>query len=71
MRYIGAVFKKQQALKDGLKAAKECKCTFVWEKAKCGEKGKRKVCYRGYLELRRKKPEVMSHVEWKKIQRYL
>lgn len=71
MRYIGAVWKKEQALKDGLHAAKECGCTFVWEKAKCKQNGKRRVCYRGYLELRRKEPEVMSIAEWKKIRNYL
>jgi hypothetical protein len=69
MRLIGSVKTLEQAQEQGLKAAKEQGCAFVYEKAKCKlPSGKYQVCYRGWLDLNDPVPRVVSYQEWKKNQ---
>jgi hypothetical protein len=64
---MGAVGTLNEALTEGKKLAKQSGETFVWEKAKCkDDRGKRVVCYRGFLWRERKIPEVITIEEWRR-----
>ena len=68
MRFLGNVKTKKQAIEQGMKIVKDKKRTFVYEKALCKERpsGRKRVCYRGWLDRDDKSARVLSMQEWKK-----
>ena len=69
MKYLGSVKTLKEALMQGEIIAKESGCAFVYEKALCGKMGKRRVCYRGWLDMDIKQPIVMSIYEWRTLKK--
>jgi len=69
MIFIGNVKTREEALREGRKASEKSGYTFVYEKALCGNMGKRHVCYRGFLDRDMPKVTVVSIQEWREMKR--